>query len=119
MNRLDVYRRLYDIARCIPKGKVLTYGQLAFLAGFPRGARLAGQAMAHAPEGESIPCHRVLNSQGCCAPGFTQQRALLQEEGVTFLQSGRVDMKRHLWSPEALWTVSDEKSRKNPDLIEI
>ena len=113
MNRLDIYRRLYDIARCIPKGSVLTYGHLAFLAGLPRGARLAGQAMAHAPDGEDIPCHRVVNSQGCCAPGFTEQRMMLEKEGVTFLKSGRVDMKRNLWSPGANMASKSQKEGKS------
>lgn len=112
MNRLELYRRLYDAARSIPPGKVVTYGQLAFLAGLPRGGRLAGQAMAHAPEGENIPCHRVVNSQGQCAPGFTEQRTRLQGEGVAFLKNGRVDMKRHLWSPGDHFTFQGQKEGK-------
>ncbi len=99
MTRSEMYQRLYDMAACIPKGRVATYGQLAFLAGFPRGGRMAGQAMAHAPEGRKIPCHRVVNSRGCLAPGFDEQRTRLAEEGVAFLTDGRVDMKRHLWHP--------------------
>lgn len=100
MGREELYQRLYEAALAIPAGKVATYGQLAFLAGIPRGARLAGQAMAHAPEGRAIPCHRVVNSQGACAPGFPEQRQRLEAEGVTFLPSGLVDMRRHLWHPE-------------------
>lgn len=100
MDREKLYQRLYEAALSIPAGKVATYGQLAFLAGIPRGARLAGQAMAHAPQGRVIPCHRVVNSQGACAPGFPEQRVLLEGEGVTFLKSGLVDMRHHLWHPE-------------------
>lgn len=94
-----MYRRLYDMAACIPPGRVATYGQLAFLSGFPRGGRMAGQAMANAPEGHDIPCHRVVNSRGGLAPGFFTQREQLIAEGVAFLKDGRVDMKRHLWNP--------------------
>ena len=99
MTRAELYERIYGLAACIPPGRVATYGQLAFLAGIPRGGRMAGQAMAHVKEGRNIPCHRVVNSQGRCAPGYFEQRALLKEEGVSFLKDGRVDMKRHLWNP--------------------
>ena len=99
MTRAELYERIYALASLIPPGKVATYGQLAFLAGVPRGGRLAGQAMANVKAGRNIPCHRVVNSQGRCAPGYFEQPALLQAEGVAFLPDGRVDMKRHLWNP--------------------
>ena len=99
MIKSEIYQRIYALAALIPPGKVATYGQLAFLAGVPRGGRLAGQAMANAPEGKHIPCHRVVSSTGSLAPVFVQQRSLLEAEGVTFLKSGRVDMRHHLWNP--------------------
>jgi methylated-DNA-protein-cysteine methyltransferase-like protein len=99
MTKAELYERIYQMASLIPSGKVATYGQLAFMAGLPRGGRMAGQAMANVKEGCDIPCHRVVNSAGRCAPGFLEQRALLQAEGVTFLKDGRVDMKRHMWNP--------------------
>lgn len=99
MTRAELYERIYGLAALIPPGKVATYGQLAFLAGIPQGGRMAGQAMAHVQEGHSIPCHRVVNSQGRCAPGYLEQRTLLEAEGVSFLKDGRVAMKRHLWNP--------------------
>lgn len=99
MTKAELYERIYQMAALIPPGKVLTYGQLAFLAGIPRGGRMAGQAMANVKEGQKIPCHRVVNSVGRCAPGYTDQHALLQAEGVSFLENGRVDMKRHMWNP--------------------
>ena len=99
MTKEEIYERIYGLAACIPPGKVATYGQLAFLAGFPRGGRIAGQAMARVHEGRNIPCHRVVNSQGRCAPGYTDQPALLLLEGVSFLRDGRVNLKLHLWNP--------------------
>ncbi len=102
MTKAELYERIYRIAALIPPGKVATYGQLAFLAGIPRGGRMAGQAMAHAAEGRNIPCHRVVNSVGRCAPGYIEQRALLQAEGISFLKDGRVDMKRHIWNPQEM-----------------
>lgn len=102
MTRAELYERIYALAALIPPGKVATYGQLAFLAGVPRGGRLAGQAMANVKEGRNIPCHRVVNSQGRCAPGYLSQQTLLKAEGVAFLKDGRVDMKRHLWNPSGM-----------------
>ncbi len=99
MAEKELYQRIYQVASMIPTGKVATYGQLAFYAGIPRGGRLAGRAMAHAPEGLGIPCHRVVNSAGRCAPGFFTQRSLLEAEGVPFTAGGLVDMKRCLWNP--------------------
>ena len=95
MNQDELHKGIYGAVRDIPYGRVATYGQIAFLAGLPNGGRLAGHAMAEAPE--DIPCHRVVNSQGACAPCFPEQRALLEAEGVAFTPSGRVDMKRFLW----------------------
>ena len=43
------------------------------------------------------PCHRVVNHAGRTAPGWPEQRALLEDEGVTFKPDGHVDLKRHRW----------------------
>ena len=51
--------------------------------------------MAAAPEG--LPCHRVVNSQGRTAPGWTRQRELLEAEGVLFRANGRVDLSASGW----------------------
>ena len=111
MKRADLYERMYAWAAQIPPGCVATYGQLAFLAGIPRGARLCGQAMCHVPDGYDIPCHRVVTWDGRCAPGFAEQRSLLEKEGVTFLPSGQVDMKRHVWVPiPSLLSLKDPKN---------
>lgn len=96
-------KRIYDLVAQIPKGKVATYGQLAFMAGSPRAARIVGAAMYRAPAG--LPCHRVLYGDGrlCCDRAFGGkeiQRQMLEEEGVTFLPDGRVDLQNHLWAGE-------------------
>lgn len=60
------HRRVYEIARAIPPGKVLTYGEVAARLGEPGAARAVGQALGHNPFAPVIPCHRVLaaNRQG-------------------------------------------------------
>ena len=91
----------------IPRGRVITYGRLARLAGPPAGmdgrtfdafaARWAGGALANCPEG--LPWWRVINAQGRISPreNAARQRELLEGEGVVFDASGRVDLDVFLW----------------------
>lgn len=81
----------------IPAGCVASYGQIATLIGRERNARLVGRVLSMAEYYGDYPCHRVVNHAGRLAPGFVQQRALLEAEGVTFLLNGCVDMKLHQW----------------------
>lgn len=97
MKLLDFYDAVYAAVKEIPRGKVASYGQIAHLLGHPRGARMVGKAMSHGPSGKGIPYHRVVTKDGRLAPGFTEQKLLLMEEGVLFLPNGKVDMKSCLW----------------------
>lgn len=97
---LSTFERIYEVVKSIPKGKVMTYGQVALLAGNSRWARVVGYALHVNPEPGVIPCHRVVNREGRVASGFAfggtdAQRMLLEGEGVTFLENGLVDMKKH------------------------
>ena len=83
----------------IPRGRVMTYGLIATLAGWPSHARMVGSTLRYTPGAELLPCHRVVNVVGRTAPGWKRQRTLLEEEGVTFKPNGHVDMSRHLWVP--------------------
>lgn len=98
----DFFARVYDIVAQIPPGYVLTYGQIAAMAGNPRAARIVGYAMNSAPSDRGLPCHRVVNRAGSMAPGFVFggqdcQRRQLESEGVTFNDNGLINMKKHLW----------------------
>ena len=87
-------------ARRIPSGKVATYGDLARLAGNPRGAREVGRAMAALPEGSDVPWWRVVNRHGEISrrpEGMELQEELLRGEGVVFDAEGRVEMDSHHW----------------------
>lgn len=93
---------VYDVVRQIPLGRVATYGQVARMVGRPRNARFVGFALHANPEPGVIPCHRVVFKDGRLAPGFAfggpdEQRRLLEEEGVTFTDDGRVRMNVHQW----------------------
>ncbi len=89
------------IAR-IPTGRVATYGQIASLAGYRGHARQVGYALAADPaDPPDLPWHRVLNARGKVSPrarsrAHEHQQALLQEEGVEFV-NGRVDLERFGW----------------------
>ena len=101
---MNAFERIYETVCKIPAGKVSTYGQVALLAGNPRWARVVGYALHQNPAFGRIPCHRVVNREGRTAPGFAfggsdVQRRMLENEGVTFLPNGRVDMEKHLWQP--------------------
>jgi methylated-DNA-protein-cysteine methyltransferase-like protein len=100
----STFVKIYDIVSQIPVGKVATYGQIAALAGLPRGARVVGWAMRAVPENWVLPCHRVVNKSGNMAReyafgGQEIQRSLLEAEGVTFSINGLINMEENLWKP--------------------
>lgn len=99
-NALDdqlAYEILSVVAE-IPAGKVSSYGQIAVLIGREKNARLVGKVLSHAEFYGNFPCHRVVNHAGRLVPGWSEQRSLLEAEGVTFRPDGRVDMKRFQWN---------------------
>lgn len=80
----------------VPKGKVITYGSLAKLAGFPNGARLAGRLMCGLPAGSKLPWHRVINSQGKLSlrensDSYREQIRRLEKEGVE-IKNGKIKL---------------------------
>lgn len=90
----------------IPEGRVATYGQVAVLAGYPRAARLVGQALGALSEGSEVPWHRVVNARGEISrrgePVVEHlQRLMLEEEGVELGPGGRIDLDRFGWEPFA------------------
>ena len=97
---MNTFEKIYKVVKNIPKGKVATYGQVAFLAGNPRWARVVGYALHINPEPGTIPCHRVVNREGKVAPGFAfggegVQRQLLESEGIVFESDGRIDLDKY------------------------
>ncbi len=97
---MNTFEKIYEVVKSIPKGKVATYGQVAFLAGNPRWARVVGYALHVNPDPSTIPCHRVVNREGRVAPGFAfggegVQRQLLEAEGIVFEQDGRIDLEKY------------------------
>lgn len=96
------YEMIWQVVGAIPAGKVATYGQVAALAGLPRGARLVGRCLGNLPAGSRLPWHRVINAAGRLSlppdsEGYNEQVRRLQEEGVVVL-AGRVKLKQFRWS---------------------
>lgn len=93
------WARVYQLVKKIPRGRVVTYGELARGLRLRGGARTAGRAMAACPSGRGIPWHRVVGAGGRILirePHASLQRRLLDSEGTRFLAS-RVDLARHRW----------------------
>lgn len=92
------FEKVYKIVSSIPKGKVATYKQIADLCGI-KNPRIVGFALHANKNPKQIPCHRVVNSKGELAKGYTfggknKQRERLQKEGINFLERNRVDLAR-------------------------
>ena len=95
------YNSIYRIVMTIPKGRVATYGQIAALAGQPRGARAVGNALHINPDPKNIPCFRVVNSKGELSGAFAfggleWQRHYLEEDGIEVV-NGKVDLSVYQW----------------------
>ena len=93
-------RLVYEILSVvseIPEGRVSSYGQIAAMIGREKNSRLVGKVLSQAELYGDYPCHRVVNHAGRLAPGFIDQRALLEQEGIEFKENDCVDMKRFRW----------------------
>ena len=94
MKKLESYkltkfqRKVLEAASTIPKGKVLTYKQLAEGIGHPRAYRAVGTALKKNPLPIIIPCHRVVRSDGTAGGyaygGTEKKKRLLKHEGSGF-----------------------------------
>jgi methylated-DNA-protein-cysteine methyltransferase-like protein len=99
------WEAVYSLVRDIPRGRVMTYGQIAGLLGHLLSPKAVGWAMHTCPE--DVPWQRVVNASGACStdrrgdlpPGL--QRALLEGEGVEFRLDGTLDLARYRWEPPA------------------
>lgn len=108
------FEKIWATIREIPEGLVASYGQIAEIAGVPRGARQVGYALRHLPAGKNVPWYRVVQVSGTIAfekgsDKFDEQSRRLIKEGVVMLE-GKVDMRKYRWQPdldEFLWKPRD------------
>jgi len=106
--------RVYRLVRQIPRGRVMTYGQIAVLLGQGYTPRTVGFTMHGAHESHT-PWHRVINSQGRCSTGglllpADKQQRMLEAEGVKFTD-GKCDLKIFLWRPRPKKTGKAETAK--------
>lgn len=100
----DDYReRVFQIVRRIPRGRVMTYGQIAAILGEGYTPRTVGFVMHGSPD--KVPWHRVINARGSCstmriALPSNKQQLMLERENIKFDVNGRCDLTRFLWSPD-------------------
>jgi len=97
LNEELIYEVL-SVVEEIPEGKVATYGQIARLIGRDKNARLLGKVLSMSEFYGKYPCHRVVNHAGRLAPGFRDQKDLLEAEDVTMKNETHVDLKTCQWS---------------------
>jgi methylated-DNA-protein-cysteine methyltransferase-like protein len=113
-----LYRSIYAVIRRIPKGRVATYGQVAEVAGIPRGARIAAAALK--VSGGRVPWQRVCGKASRTRAriaildpiGAAMQRALLEAEGVEIGDAGLIDLGAYGWLPTVRAAPSARGTRR-------
>jgi methylated-DNA-protein-cysteine methyltransferase related protein len=108
-----IYKKVYDMVRLIPEGRVLTYGLISLKLGGRLSAQGVGWALKAVGsskkkelagyDSNTVPWHRVVNSEGGIStqrrpeipPGM--QKKLLKREGVKFNSEDKMDLKKYLW----------------------
>ena len=106
---------VYDLVKKIPRGRIMTYGQVAKSLRLPGGARTAGRAMAACPNGSGVPWHRVVGAGGQLLirePYASLQRKLLESEGVVVAVKQIQKFRGYEWRPGTARRKKPAKARK-------
>ncbi len=94
--------QVYRILQSIPKGQVVTYGQIAKMLGNKHFARAVGNILHANPDGEKYPCYKVVNSKGFLSHqyafgGIEKQKEKLEADGIKVIDC-KVDLNKYQWS---------------------
>jgi len=113
-NQSNYRERVYKLVRRIPRGRVMTYGQIAVILGKGYTPRTVGFVM-HGADERQTPWHRVINSQGRCSTGgivlpSDKQQRMLEAEGVKFT-SGKCDLETFTWQPNSKRISNSETAK--------
>lgn len=96
--------KVIEMIQSIPAGKVMTYGQIAGLAGSPRAARQVVRILHSMSDKYHLPWHRVVNAKGQIAlkddESYHEQLFSLEAEGIELGLHGIIDLERYQWRPE-------------------
>ena len=95
---------VYEYLATIPKGKIVTYGQIAKFLGNSNLARTVGNILHENPDGDKYPCYKVVNAQGKLAEnyafgGLKFQKMRLEADGI-IVNNDKVDLKKYQWNYE-------------------
>lgn len=109
--------RIRKVVASIPRGKVLTYGAVAVLAGRPGRSRRVGAVLRGLPDGSDLPWFRVVNHRGGISlpegsEDYQRQRRLLAKEGIALRENGTLELARHLWWPDEEPPADASKKKK-------
>lgn len=101
------FKKVYDIVRQIPYGRVTSYGTIARSIGAPQSARMVGWAMNASHTHADVPAHRVVNRQGLLTgkhhfEGTHLMQQLLENEGIVVKNNQVQDFDRVFWDPQDL-----------------
>jgi methylated-DNA-protein-cysteine methyltransferase-like protein len=101
INATEAYPKFYSVIRKIPRGKVASYAQVAWMAGYPGRARMVGRSLSGAAAASKVPWHRVIGASGKIAlpkssESYLLQKTLLVAEGVIF-EGDRVSLRKYGW----------------------
>jgi methylated-DNA-protein-cysteine methyltransferase-like protein len=116
--RTEFSKKVIQLIRSIPRGKVATYGQIAKLAGKPHGSRGVAWILHSSSRAHALPWQRVLNGKGRISfpedsREYARQKTLLENEGVEFV-SGRIDLNKFLWKRPANDRRRASSAKKTP-----
>lgn len=97
--RIPMTPKVLEFLTTIPRGKVVTYSQIAEAIGYPGAARAVGNALHRNPDGDRYPCYKVVNSRGELSGrfafgGILEQQARLEAEGIK-VHNNRVDLTKY------------------------
>ncbi|HBK83848.1 MAG TPA: cysteine methyltransferase [Flavobacterium sp.] len=106
-NSDSFFERVYEIARCIPYGKVTSYGAIAKALGTAQSARMVGWAMNASHNMADVPAHRVVNRVGLLTGkhhfgGTNIMQQLLESEGIEVKNLKIIDFEKHFWDPNSV-----------------
>ncbi|MFC5735620.1 MGMT family protein [Cytobacillus gottheilii] len=109
---LPFTEKVLEIIKEIPSGSVMTYGQIAAIAGSKRGARQVARILHSMSEKYSLPWHRVVNAQGKIVLHnqelANRQKELLENEGVFIQEDQRIDLNHYKYTGEMAFEKEKE-----------
>ena len=96
-------QKVYEFLQTVPKGRVITYGQIAVAVfGDIRYSRAIGKILHSNPNPSLYPCYKVVNASGKLSPAFAfggieMQKTLLENDGIKVDADFTVDIKKYIY----------------------